>query len=258
MSHNRSDAAPETKRGRSRVKANGKSSGAASLGVTLNDAHVADYLRRNPGFFDRHPSLLDVMDPPARQNGEEVADLQQFMIARLREDLAKLRGEHDELLFTGRTNLAAQARVHEAVLALLAAPSFEHLIEVATTDLAVILDLDAAVICVEAEKERTPHLKLRGLRQVRCGLIDELMGGHRCHLLLSEHEGDRRVFGGCAGLVASQALVRLDVSSKTPPALLALGSRQPDHFHPGQGAELLRFLGRCLERILRGWLNLPE
>ena len=39
--------------------------------------------------------------------------------------------------------------------------------------------------------------------------------------------------------------------------LLALGSREPDTFHPGQATELLCFLTRVIERCIRSWLDLP-
>jgi hypothetical protein len=39
---------------------------------------------------------------------------------------------------------------------------------------------------------------------------------------------------------------------------LALGSRDREKFHPGQGAELLNFLAALLERLIRGWLKLSS
>jgi uncharacterized protein YigA (DUF484 family) len=66
------------------------------------------------------------------------------------------------------------------------------------------------------------------------------------------------IFGAAAGLVASQALIRLEISPATPPALLALGARQPDQFHQGQGTELLTFLAGVLENCIRAWLDLPD
>lgn len=266
MTQNRSDAAPEAKNGKARNAKTGAETGADAAGgapaaehsAALSEARVADYLRRHPDFLTRHPALLDVLQPPERRDGDNVLDLQHAMVARLRDDLAELRGQHDELIYTGRANLASQARVHEAILALLAAPTFEHLIETATSDLAVILDLDAAILCVEAEDAALPHVRNGGLRQVPPGLIEEVMGGARSSLLQDDVEGDRRIFDGAAGLVRSQALLRLGISPSCPRAMLALGSRQPDHFHTGQGSELLGFLAGALALVIRGWLELPE
>jgi uncharacterized protein YigA (DUF484 family) len=39
---------------------------------------------------------------------------------------------------------------------------------------------------------------------------------------------------------------------------LALGARRPGVFHPGQGTELLVFLGQVIEHVIRAWLDLEE
>lgn len=250
MSRNQHDAAPEEPGGK---RGHGDAGGAA-----LSDAAVADYLRRHPDFLARHSELLDVLEPPARRDGDGVVDLQQFMVERLRGELARVKQARDDLLYTGRSNMAAQSRVHEACLAMLAAPTFEHLIETVTTDLGVILDLDAVTICVEQPDDGSPPTHIGGVHQLEPGAVRDILGRGRESLLLGNIEGDPLLFGSGAGLVRSAALLRLNISSATPPALLALGSREPEHFDPVQGSELLQFLARALELTVRAWLDLPE
>ncbi len=69
--------------------------------------------------------------------------------------------------------------------------------------------------------------------------------------------GDPAIYGPGAGLIQSEALLRLMISSRTPAGLVAFGSRDPDLFHDGQGTELIAFLGSVIERLLRSWLDLP-
>ena len=83
-----------------------------------------------------------------------------------------------------------------------------------------------------------------------------MIGRSRNILLRPDVGGDPLIFGAGAGLVASDALIRLRISRRTPMAMLALGSRQTDFFHPGQATELLNFLGQSVETSIRGWLNL--
>lgn len=250
MARNRQDAAPDG--------AESKGAEAAQRDEPLRAARVVDYLRRNPDFLVEHPGLLDVLTPPPRVSGDGVIDLQSVMIERQRRDLENLEGANAELLSTGRTNLAAQARVHEAVLAMLAARSFEHLIEIVTSDLAFMLDLDAVTLAVERSEQGLPPVRLGGVLQLEADTVDSLIGPGRAVRLRQDVEGDPAIFGAGAGLVASEALIRLDISPATPPAMLALGSRQPEHFHPGQGTELLNFLANALGRSIRTWLDLPE
>jgi uncharacterized protein YigA (DUF484 family) len=74
-------------------------------------------------------------------------------------------------------------------------------------------------------------------------------------MLESDTAGEEALFGAGAGLVRSQAVVRLNVSPEAPACALALGSRDPEMFHPGMRTELVGFLGRVLERCIRSWLT---
>ena len=250
MTQNRQDAAPE-REGRKRA-----AEGAAAEPVSA--AQVAEYLRQHHDFFGQNPELLEVIEPPARNCGEGVVDLQQYMVEHLRDELAEVAAARDELVVTGRNNLSAQARVHKAILALLAARSFEHFIETLATDLAVILDLDVVTIGVERNGQDAARARTAGVYSLEPGTVDRLIGPGQNIELRARVAGDEAIFGPGTGLVASDALLRLSISSTTPTALLALGSRQPNQFHPGQGTELLNFLARVVESCIRGWLNLPE
>ena len=256
MTQNRSDAAPE-RPGRKNAAQNaaGKAGGASATAE-----QVAAYLRQHPDFFDQKPELLEAIAPAGAQGAgaEGVVDLRHYIVERLRGELAEMSALRDDMVVTGRTNLAAQARVHKAILALLAARSFEHFIETLTTDLAVIVDLDVVTLGVEQDGEDVTRAQTPGVYSLDPGTVDRLVGPGQSIALRETVEGDPMVFGPGAGLVASDALLRLSISSTTPPALLALGSREPGQFHPGQGTELLNFLARVVESCIRGWLNLPE
>ncbi len=250
MTQNRRDAAPESVGRKRAAESNG--------GEPVSAAEVADYLRRHPDFFNRNPELLDKITAPARDCGEGVLDLQQYMVEHLRGELAELEGARDALVITGRNNLSAQARVHKAILALLSAKNFEHFIETLTTDLAVALDLDVVTIGVEQNGQDCARAQTAGVFRLEPDTVDGLIGPGQTIMLRRDVEGNPAIFGAGAGLVGSDALLRLSISSTTPPAMLALGSRQPDQFHPGQGTELLKFLARVVESCIRGWLKLPE
>ncbi len=223
----------------------------------ITAAQVVDYLRRHPDFLLRHPELLDDQVAPARRQGNGVVDLQQFMVERLRKDVARLRADQDDLLANSRDNLSTQDRIHKAVLALLGAHSFEHLIETVTTDLALLLDVDVVTLCVEAAEEPLPRTRIEGVQILVPGAVERVLGRGREVLLRDDVEGDPMLFGAAAGLVRSDALLRLSVSPGTPMGIVAFGTRHPGYFNPGQGTELLGFLARVLEHTIREWLDLP-
>jgi uncharacterized protein YigA (DUF484 family) len=219
---------------------------------------VLEFLAENPDFFTRYPEVLNNLELPTRHNGKGVIDFQLAQSARLRADLENVEASRLELIDTGRNNLKSQSRVHEAVLKLLSARDFGQLIDCLISDLAVILGLDVISIAVEqTEDSLVPHT-VAGVYLIAAGGVDALIGPNQRLLLQDNIEGDPRIFGPPAGLIASQALIRMNISKRTPPAILALGSRDGSHFQPGQGSELLCFLARILENRIRLWLDLRE
>lgn len=220
---------------------------------------VAAFLRRHPNFLNEHPDLLEALAPPsAPRSGENVVDLQRFMIEKLRKDVHSLRHHQENLVDASRTNMSSQERVHAAVLAMLEARTFDHLLEIVTQDFIATLDVDFITLCFEAADPATHPGNIKGLRILATGMIEDMLGEDRSILLRAEVKGDSRLFGKQAVEVRSEALVRLRVSQQGPAGLLALGSRAERRFYPGQGTELLGFLAEATGRCVRAWLDLPR
>lgn len=226
----------------------------------MGDAPTAEqvraYLRDHPDFLVQNPELVHHLTPPSIDRGRGVVDLQAFMVERLRGELRLLKEQQRELIGTTRANVNSQNRIHAAVLFLLDAQSFEQLIQTITTDLAVLLDLDVACLVIESNGQDIPHVHSSGVRVVDQGVVNQYLGTADV-VLNANVQGDPEIYGPGAGLVRSEALIRIQVSSETPDGLLAFGSREPDTFHTGQGTELVGFLARVVERVIRGWLELP-
>jgi uncharacterized protein YigA (DUF484 family) len=230
----------------------------AAVSERDDEARTAAYLRKNPDFLLRHPDLVRVLTPPGGREGGNVEDFRSFLIHRLRQEADRLQADNRDLVITSRDNLTGQRRIHDAVLALINAPDFQQLVHVIITDLAVLLDLDVVTLCVEVADTSWPRAVAGGVFTLQPGAVDELIGSSRDFVLYRKRAGERAVFGGATGIVQSSALLRLRFGSKGPIGILALGSRNDDMFHPGQGTELLNFLARVVESCVRAWLDLPE
>jgi hypothetical protein len=223
-----------------------------------SEAEVLRFLKTHPDFLNRHPELLGALNPPRRRHGDGVIDLQHAMLERLRGEVTQLKDTQRSLIQTTRGNMNSTARVHACVLAMLDSPSFEHLIHVVTQDMAQMLDVDVVALCVETIEGDVGPSPPRGVRILDPGEVDHLVGKGRDVALVDNALGDAGVFGGGASLVRSAGYARLKISPRTPPGMLALGSRQPDTFNPGQATELLGFLAGVLALSIRSWLDLPE
>ncbi len=220
------------------------------------EAAIAAYLRAHPDFLQRNPEMVAVLAPPAPDRGKGVVDFQRFMVSRLQSDVGQLNLEKNALIRTARANAHAQARMHAAVLALIEARSLGQMIEVLTGDLMDVLDVDVIAMAVESNGTDLPHVAASGIRIVVPGAIGGWLG-RRDVVLRGGVTGDPAIYGPGAGLIQSEALLRLEISPRTPPGMVAFGSRNPELFHEGQGGELVGFLGGVLERLLRAWLDLP-
>jgi uncharacterized protein YigA (DUF484 family) len=221
----------------------------------IGGREVIAYLRQHPDFLDRHPEALRLLRAPTREVGEDVFDFQHFLIERLRGELARISLEHRTLIAASRGNLASQGRIHKAALAILAASSFEQLLQTVTTDLAVLLDVDIVTLGVESSTTPSTRLMPHGIHLLKAGTVDALLGPERNVLLHADLPGDAALFGGAAGLVRSQALLRVAFGRAPPVGLLCIGARRAGRFHPGLGIELLSFLARVLGITVAQWLS---
>lgn len=222
----------------------------------LNADDVIAFLKDNPKFLQQNPEACDFLIPP-KSSDKKITDFQSFMIKRLKDDKEKVIETTQNIVENVRNNMNNQQRIHKVVLHLLEARNFEEFIHIITMDMSSMLDTDISVLLVESNGQDIPHITTNGIRVLPAGTIDKWMNGQNV-LLQSNISGIEAVFGGGANLVQSQALLRVDISMDTPPAVLAFGSRDPNMFHDGQAVDLVDFLARVVERAFRNWLNLTS
>ena len=222
----------------------------------LSAADVAAYLRLHPNFLIENPDVIEAMTPPIRRAGDGVIDMQHFMLERLRKEVDRLRSYQSELINTTSTNQSIQTRIHAAVVAIIAADSFERLISLVTREMASLLDVDVVTLSVETSAHgATPATP--GVMLLAPGSVDAVLGRGQPARLRSGTPGDPAIFGPLAHQIQSAALVRIKPSAGAPDGVLAFGSHDPNGFSEDQSTELLFFLAQVLEHTIRAWLDLP-
>lgn len=223
----------------------------------LSPEDVLAFLKDNPNFVDENPQAIELLIPPKKRPKKgEVADFQSYMIERLKNAKEEALELSKGIVETSRANMNNQQRVHAAVLRMLESGSFDDFIHSITTDLAPILNVDIAVLVVEADGADIPHISTSGIRIIPEGTVDTWLEGKDV-LLQDNISGIEPIYGGGATLVKSQILLRIGISMNTPPAILAFGSRDPGMFQKGQATDQILFLARVIERCFRTWLSLP-
>jgi uncharacterized protein YigA (DUF484 family) len=223
---------------------------------TITAKDVVDYLCDNPKFLQENPHACDFLTPP-KNDDKKIADFQSFMIKRLKDDKEKVIETTQTIVENVRSNMNNQQRIQKVILRILEAKNFEEFMHIITIDLSAMLDTDISVLVVESNGNDIPNIMAGGVRVLPEGTIDKWMNGSRV-LLQSNINGIEAIYGGGATLVQSQALLRVDISMDTPPAILAFGSRDPMMFDNAQATDLVDFLARVVERAFRSWLNLEK
>lgn len=217
-------------------------------GISADD--VVRHLQNHPTFLRNHPEVVEFLLPPVKFEGDEVLDMQHFMIERLQNEVASLKSNQRELLSASRVNLSSQERIHAAVLAVIEARTLEDIGRIVAEDYRSILDVTTSSLCFENKGQSG----LRNIVSLKPGAIAKLMG-ERSILLRRDISGDEQLYGKDAADVRSDALVLIDLGGQTGPGLLALGSSDVERFHAGQGTELLGFMARAITGALRAGLS---
>ena len=195
-------------------------------------------------------ALLDPAQPDAG-----VIDLQNAMVQRLRNQVERLREERGVLIINGRNTLASMIRVHQAILGLLSASSYQDFLERLNTELPHIIDIRVVVLGIERSGPVAVTPELSNIRLLPDGKVEELFGSQHKLLLRPNVSGDRHLYGEHAKDVCSDALVRLEIPGSDYAGVLAFGAEDPDYFSDDQGTELLTFLGRSIETLIGKWTD---
>jgi len=214
---------------------------------------VKAYIRLNRETLAADGELLAQL-LPERFPGEDVGDLQRFVIDRLKAENAKLRSERDALVQAHSTTIRLHQGVKDAVLDLLDARSFAEAIAVAI-GAAPSLGADRASICVENEMGAA-RTSTEGVRLIPAGTIASVLGRDGMGAFLSS--GGELLLGAGGGRCRSIAAFRLRIGRESPASLYVLGAHDQARFEGEEAEASLRYFARALERAIRAWLDLPR
>lgn len=232
---------------------------------TVSPEEVLKYLRSNPDFFKEHPELFEFITPPEVEHGGNVVDLQHHMLGKLQTGLQKMKNQYDGLITSSRDNMSTLSQVHGAVLAIIRAKELERLLEVIALDLPAVFNVDVVRVGIESDaaefyENKFAEQNASGVSFLEPGLIDAMIGKNKSTLFVADADkqfidGLEQVFSDCSGIIESAILLRMRLPSSQRNVILAFGVRIKNHFHAGQGTEMLLFLAQIIEHQLDECLN---
>ena len=206
---------------------------------------VSDFLRENPSTIRHDADLL--ADLGLWVKADNIVEFGPAALARLSADKTQERAARRRLEATARSNFAAQAQTHAAVVELLETRNHADLARRVDEIARARFGLVAGVVALEASGG-VPA----GWRILAQGHADNLLGSRG-----QSHMGpplDRAVlFGAESENVRSVAMVRLSLWEPARQGVLAFGSGDEAGFTAEMGPELVSFLARVVERTAERW-----
>lgn len=212
--------------------------------MDLQAEEVEAFLRAHPGFLSERPDIYRVLVPPRRLHGENLADHMAAMLATERNRVRAVEAEVRDALEAGRAGAGLAVRVRLAVLALMRAPD---VMEAVTQELPALLGVETCTLAVEPGAG--PGALPAGMLRIPRGAVTRLVGHGRDAVVRSAPTDVELLHAEAAPLVVRDALARVPLAIG-PPALIALGARDPSALPMRQTIALLTFLGRAVAAAL--------
>lgn len=223
-----------------------------------SEEDVVAYLKAHPDFLAKHPDMLEFLLPPKQDDGTNVLNFQQYAIKHLQEKVQNVKENFDQVITISRSNISTQYQVNQAVISLISAHSLEKLLEVLTTDMVRIFNVDVVRLGLESELSEAhgayyPEDQYSGLVFLPHGIVESDLGGGNILMLADQEmppEIAQLLFADCSHLAVSAVLLKLQLPRTGAYGVLAFGAREEGRFDPKQATDMLNFLSRVFEEVL--------
>ena len=226
-----------------------KEEAAVSGGIPEQD--VAEYLRSHPDFFDRHPTVLLGLQLH-HQPGQAATSLVERQVAMLRQRNGELESQLGDLVAVAKDNHVLVEKIHRLALALMAPADSEERLKIVRTRLEEDFAVECAVLILFAAPDAAPvddrFVKVVDRGDPGLKPFARFLKSGRPHCGLLRPRQKSFVFGD--GEVEIQSAALIPLGDRAELGFIVVGSRDPDHFHPGKGMDYLARLGEVVSMAL--------
>lgn len=209
----------------------------------LSPQEIADYLKRHPDFFTRHPDVLNALVIPHEQKGS--VSLVELQSEQLRKKVRHLTTKLNQLFSVARQNeklFRVYSQLNVRLLACTQLAEIEQILEEVMVD---ELGLASVVIKLYHGAHALPELQQRLIVEKRFP-SDVFFFGR-----LSHHE-KQLLFGD----LPAESVALMQLGETVPMGILAVGSQDASHFTPDMDTLLIKQLREVLNLVLPPILNI--
>jgi uncharacterized protein YigA (DUF484 family) len=217
---------------------------------TIDEQAIGQYLQQHPDLFDRHPQLLTRLRLVHPRTGSTVSLIER-QVEVLREKQAASEQKLAEFVRVARANDALADKIHRFTRRLVRTSTREQALVQVEASLREDFDAYHAVLVLPTAAAGVPpgdapshFVRLVASDDAILKSFESLFGSGKPRCGQVRDSQRDFLFGNDSAAISSVALIPLTALS--PPGLLAIGSVDRDHFHPGMSTE---FLSRMAELI---------
>lgn len=218
--------------------------------VEYSDEVIAEYLQENPDFFTRNSELLADLQLPHSTGGTAISLIErQVSVLRGRNDQieAKLR----DFMQVAQGNDEIANKIHALALLLMRADDHDTVVATLEEQLRTTFSADRPVLVLfdeESENIDDPFLRRIERTHPSVGPFKTFLQASTARCGTVRDTQRTFLFGEDDVEVGSVALVPLGENSEI--GFLAIGCRDPDHFHPGKSIDFLTRIGELVAAAL--------
>ena len=233
---------------------------------TITTTDVATFLANNPDsiadMLATHPKLLALCLATASDHAQDsqqvdskVVDLSPAFNFKARQDARKIKQTHESLLHVAAENMLSWTKVHHATLGLLASTDLPSMCQVITNEFPVIFDLNQCQLIIE-EEVAMQNVTDAGLGLYPATQIDAATNSRSLYLGLPNDAAQKLLVKPAQSL----AIIRLPDRLPNPvsQAVLLLGGKTANSFHPDLGSDLLVLLAEMVGVTFAARLELQD
>ncbi|MFC3167689.1 MULTISPECIES: DUF484 family protein [Paracoccus] len=216
------------------------------------DAETRDKLLADPGVILADRDLMRALVAAREAEvGDNVIDIRGRAMEALETRLDRLESQHESVIAAAFDNQSGTAVIHRAVIGLLETADLAELVDSLQSDIAPLLRIETLRLVVE------PDPAIPGLPEdavvVPEGAIGRIVAAGRRtprgdDIVLRPASPITQVMHG--RVVASEALLPIDLGARRPRAMLLMGSADKTRFMPAHGTDLLRFFAQVFRLVL--------
>ena len=197
--------------------------------------------------------------------GDNIIDFRAIAMDRLEDRFDKLEEIHKTVIATAYENLTGANQIQRAILRMMDGLDLSTFLNDLEGDVKDILNIDHLRVVLEsANGDPFTFVNLPSKNEIfvfaKKGFVKNYLSKGRDttvpSVILREISKEKtHLYDKIPDYIRSEAAISLDFGPNNLPGLLILGAKDPKHFSPRQGTDLLTFFAGVFERIMRRWLR---